>query len=81
MEVDLPFSTTDPEAALGIIDAPAGFATLGHGQRRQKVTMLAGFVADLRTRCVTPHIAAKAKVAIDARTIRHAGYAVSHRKR
>jgi transposase len=42
----------------------------------------AEFVADLRRMCVTPHIAAKAKgSAIDARTTRHEGYAVSQRKR
>ncbi len=41
-----------------------------------------GFVEELRTMCVTPHIAAKAKgSAIDGRTTRHAGYAVSQRKR
>ena len=40
------------------------------------------FVAELRNMCVTPHVAAKAKgSAIDARTTRHAGYAVSQRKR
>ena len=40
------------------------------------------FVADLRAKCVTPHVAAKAKgSAIDGRTTRHAGYAVSQRKR
>ena len=40
------------------------------------------FIADLRRMCVTPHIAAKAKgSAIDRRTTRHAGYAVSQRKR
>ena len=40
------------------------------------------FVNDLRRMCVTPHVAAKAKgSAIDARTTRHAGYAVSQRKR
>ena len=42
----------------------------------------AGFVEDLRSMHVTPHVAAKAKgSAIDARTTRHAGYAVSQRKR
>lgn len=42
----------------------------------------AGFVADLRTMCVTPHIAAKVKgSAIDGRTTRHPGYAVSQKKR
>jgi transposase len=41
-----------------------------------------GFIADLRKMCVTPHIAAKAKgSAIDARTTRHPGYAISQRKR
>lgn len=40
------------------------------------------FVDDLRAMCVTPHVAAKAKgSAIDGRTTRHAGYAVSQRKR
>jgi transposase len=42
----------------------------------------AGFVAELRRMCVTPHIAGKAKgSAIDGRTTRHAGYAVSQKKR
>ena len=42
----------------------------------------AGFVADLRTMCVTPHVAAKKKgSAIDGRTTRHPGYAVSQKKR
>jgi transposase len=40
------------------------------------------FVADLRQKCVTPHVAQKARSsAIDGRTTRHAGYAVSQRKR
>ena len=40
------------------------------------------FVADLRHMCVTPRVAAKAKgSAIDGRTTRHAGYAVSLRRR
>ena len=42
----------------------------------------AGFVADLKTMCVTPYIAAKKKgSAIDRRTTRHPGYAVSQKKR
>ncbi len=42
----------------------------------------AEFVANLRAMCVTPHIAAKANgSALDARTRRHAGYAVSQKKR
>ncbi len=40
------------------------------------------FVADLRQKCVTPHVAAKIKgSAIDGRTTRHEGYKVSQRKR
>lgn len=40
------------------------------------------FVEGLRAMCVTPHVAAKAKgSAIDGRTTRHSGYAVSQRKR
>ncbi|MGN7869087.1 IS5 family transposase [Paracoccus sp. 22332] len=44
----------------------------------------AGFVADLRRACVTPHVAQKARhSAIDGRTTRHKAYALSikHRKR
>lgn len=42
----------------------------------------AGFVADLRLMQVTPHIAAKKKgSAIDGRTTRHPGCAVSQKKR
>lgn len=43
-----------------------------------------GFVADLRQACVTPHVARKSRYsAIDARTTRHDGNALSikHRKR
>ena len=44
----------------------------------------AEFVADLRQACVTPHVARKSRYsAIDGRTTRHEGYALSikHRKR
>jgi len=44
----------------------------------------AGFVADLRQACVTPHVAQKSRYsAIDGRTTRHEGYGLSlkHRKR
>ncbi len=44
----------------------------------------ADFVADLRQACVTPHVAQKSRYsAIDGRTTRHKGYALSlkHRKR
>jgi transposase len=43
---------------------------------------VAGFVADLRRMCVTPHIAAKVRgSAVDGRTTRHSGYDVSQKKR
>ena len=43
---------------------------------------VAQFVADLRCRKITPHVAQKVKgSAIDNRTTRHAGYAVSQRRR
>ena len=42
----------------------------------------AEFVADLRTMCVTPHVAQKVKgSAIDSRTTRYSGYDVSQRRR
>lgn len=42
----------------------------------------ADFVADLRQACVTPHVAGKSRhSAIDGRTTRHPGYAVSQRRR
>ena len=44
----------------------------------------ATFIADLRQACVTPHIAQKSRYsALDGRTTRHKGYALSlkHRKR
>jgi transposase len=41
-----------------------------------------GFVEELRSLKITPHVAAKVKYsAIDGRTTRHAGYATSQRKR
>jgi transposase len=42
----------------------------------------ADFVAELRKACVTPHVAQKAQhSAIDGRTTRHAGYALSQKRR
>jgi len=62
------------------------------GQPKKRVTLAAdkgydtqGFVADLRQRRVTPHVAQNHKrwggSAIDQRTTRHAGYEISQRKR
>jgi transposase len=74
--------TAEREAALAMINAQApGTAnqlTLG----ANKAYDAREFVADLRQMCVTPHVAQKARSsAIDGRTTRHAGYAVSQRKR
>ena len=42
----------------------------------------AGFVADLRQACATPHVAQRSRYsAIDGRTTRHGGYASSIRSR
>ena len=42
----------------------------------------ADFISDLRQMCVTPHIARKSRhSAIDGRTTRHSGYAVSQKRR
>lgn len=69
------------EAALALIEPRAdrpGRITLG----ADKGYDAEDFVNELRSLNVTPHVAAKAKgSAIDARTTRHAGYAVSQRIR
>lgn len=42
----------------------------------------ADFISDLRQMCVTPHVARKSRhSAIDGRTTRHSGYAVSQKRR
>lgn len=41
----------------------------------------AAFVATMRAHRITPHIAAKGTTTLDGRTFRHAGYAISQRKR
>ena len=80
--------TAEREAALAMLDRKRtrGRITLG----ADKAYDVTGFVGDLRRRNVTPHIAVNGavsklrksrKTAIDARTLRHAGYAVSQRIR
>lgn len=81
--------TAEREAALALLDRhrPAGRRmTLG----ADKAYDIAPFVADLRERRITPHIAVNAhrtktgkrrRTLIDGRTTRHAGYAVSQRVR
>jgi transposase len=81
--------TAEREAALAMLDRKRTRGrriTLG----ADKAYDVTGFVGDLRRRNVTPHIAINGavsklgkarKTAIDARPLRHAGYAVSQRIR
>ena len=70
--------TAEREAAALLLEAsaPPG-STVG----ADKGYDVASFVADVRVRDVTPHVAQKVRwSAIDGRTTRHAGYHVSQRK-
>jgi hypothetical protein len=80
--------TAEREAALAMLDRRprGGRVTLG----TDKAYDVTAFVQDLRDRTVTPHIAVNGAVsqrgvvrrtAVDGRTTRHAGYAVSQRIR
>jgi len=74
--------TAEREAALAMIDRhdPGSERRLTLGADKGYDT--SDFVADLRQKCVAPHVAQKVKgSAIDGRTTRHAGYEVSQRKR
>lgn len=74
--------TAERTAAIDMLDAldPGSMRRITLGADKGYDT--ADFVADLRRMCVTPHVAAKTKgSAIDGRITRHAGYAVSQRKR
>lgn len=85
-QVTMANGTAEREAALSLIDGRRGLSgrrvTLG----ADKAYDVTEFVGDLRARSVTPHIARndhvtktgkRRKTAIDARTLRHAGYAIS----
>jgi hypothetical protein len=88
-ELSLAGGTAEREAALTMLDGqcPGGRGiTLG----ADKAYDVAAFVGDLRARSITPHIAIdghltktgkRRKTAIDGRTTRHAGYAISQRCR
>jgi transposase len=74
--------TAERDAALALVDAqaPSHRITLG-GDKNYDTHQ---FVHDLRTRQITPHVAqhtTNRTSAIDGRTTRHPGYAVSQRKR
>ena len=71
--------TAERDAAALLLEAsaPPG-STVG----ADKGYDVASFVAAVRARAVTPHVAQKVRwSAIDGRTTRHAGYHVSQRKR
>jgi transposase len=70
--------TAEREAAVLLLGAVAQGGTVG----ADKGFDVPSFVAAVRVLGVTPHVAQKVKgSAIDARTTRHAGYAISQRKR
>lgn len=70
--------TAEREAAVLLVQQAPQAVTVG-GDKGFDVP---SFVADLRAAGVTPHVAQKAMgSAIDGRTTRHAGYAISQRKR
>jgi transposase len=70
------------KAALEMIDGHAPGTSNRLSLGADKAYDARGFVADLRQMRITPHVAQKARSsAIDGRTTRHAGYAVSLRKR
>ena len=74
--------TAERRAAIDMLNAHDPGSTRRITLGADKGYDTAEFVADLRTMCVTPHIAAKKKgSALDARTTRHEGYAVSQKKR
>ena len=70
--------TAEREAALLLLTHADGAATAGG----DKGFDVASFVAGVRALGITPHVAQKVTgSAIDARTTRHAGYAISQQKR
>jgi hypothetical protein len=69
-------------AAINMIDRHSPGSTRRLTLGADKGFDSAGFVADLRRMCVTPHVARKARhSAIDGRTTRHPGYAASQKCR
>ena len=82
--------TAEREAALALVDRRRGRSKRRITLAAEKAYDVTGFVAELRARKVTPHIAIDAhltktgkrrKTAIDRRTLRHPGYEVSQRCR
>ena len=70
------------KAALEMVNRHAPGSTRRWTLGADKAYDSADFVADLRQACVTPHVAQKSRhSAIDGRTTRHPGYAVSQKRR
>jgi transposase len=70
--------TAERDAALDLLDGAPGAQTVGG----DKGFDVASFVAGVRARGATPHVAQKIKgSAIDRRTTRHPGYAISQQRR
>ena len=81
-QITQPEGHADRKAALKMIHrhSPGSMRRLTLGADKDYDS--ADFVADLRQACVTPHVAGKSRhSAIDGRTTRHPGYAVSQRRR
>ncbi len=86
--VSLATGTAERETALALLDRRPGVRRVTPGA--DKACDVTQFVHDLRSRSVTPHIAIDGhlsetgkprKTAVDGRTTRHSGYAVSQRCR
>lgn len=80
--------TAEREAALDLVDRRRGRSKRRITLGADKAYDVSGFVAELRARKVTPHIAIdghvtktgkRRKTAIDRRTTRHPGYPASQR--
>jgi transposase len=82
VEVKPATGTAEREAALGMMEAVAGGQRVTVGADKAYDTK--GFVAQARELNATPHVAQNnngRRSAIDGRTTRHEGYAISQRKR
>ena len=77
--VTLATGTCEREASIEMVEEIPGSGGVTLGADKNYDTK--DHVAQLRERNVTPHVAQKKHSAIDGRTTRHAGYAVSQQKR
>jgi hypothetical protein len=82
--------TAERDTALRLLEAHRGSSTRRITLGADKAYDVAAFVRDLRDRLVTPHVAIDShfrksgkprRTAVDGRTLRHGGYAISQRCR